>query len=240
MTPEHKPVRADAMRCYAKCGCGERFKGPDFAEALSRHLSKVNHTGTVGHYAPLPGQQYVTNQEELDANYNDPHAGDDDATGWSEPGLALAEPGPDDWRPEFDIQVEYFESMQRNPIRDWSKPIPGLSVSYDNGTIPDQQALTPRETLSRICAELNKSAEDVMTRKNEDYAKADDPFANFRMFGGLGILVRLSDKLARLRQFEERGGGEFSVADESLRDTVVDGINYFKLFYAFKQMEGKR
>lgn len=93
----------------------------------------------------------------------------------------------------------------------------------------------PRQVLMRLHDDITDAAKDVMTRKNQDYANAKDPFANFRTFGGLGILVRLSDKLARLRQYEERG--IFTVADESLKDTVLDGINYLILYYAYKHQE---
>ena len=65
-----------------------------------------------------------------------------------------------------------------------------------------------------------------------DYAHEGDIFRNFRYFGGLGILVRLSDKLARLRSFEENG--TFAVEDEKLLDTVIDAINYALIYYAYK------
>lgn len=73
---------------------------------------------------------------------------------------------------------------------------------------------------TNLCAE----ALELMKKKNEDYATGNDPFRNFRTFGELGILVRMSDKIARLRTFLERG--EFSVADESCRDSIRDLINY--------------
>lgn len=81
-----------------------------------------------------------------------------------------------------------------------------------------------------------QDARATMIKKNQDYATEQDVFKNFRMFGGLGILVRMSDKLARLRNFEEKA--EFSVSDESLRDTIEDLINYAVIYLAYKQ-EGK-
>jgi hypothetical protein len=91
--------------------------------------------------------------------------------------------------------------------------------------------------LYRIHRELCEAARELSRRKNEDYACQSDPFRNFRYFGSLGILVRLSDKLARLRSFEERG--VFSVTDENLRDTVMDLINYAIIYYAYKKSEEK-
>src|SRR5688572_2671660 len=55
-----------------------------------------------------------------------------------------------------------------------------------------------RDRLYTTHEALCNKALDVMKKKNQDYASAGDPFRNFRMFEALGILVRLSDKLARL------------------------------------------
>lgn len=82
-------------------------------------------------------------------------------------------------------------------------------------------------------AELGQEAAALMSRKNHDYAGESDPYRNFRTFGTLGVLVRLSDKLSRLRSFEENG--TFAVADEKLRDTVLDAINYLVIYYQMKQ-----
>lgn len=93
-----------------------------------------------------------------------------------------------------------------------------------------------RDALLNLHIELCDRAVRTMAKKNQDYATDQDVFRNFRMFGGLGILVRASDKLARLRTFEERD--TFSVTDESLRDTIEDLINYAVIYLAYKQ-EGK-
>lgn len=88
-----------------------------------------------------------------------------------------------------------------------------------------------RFELHMLHEELCHDAEKLMTVKNADYAIDTDPFRNFRMFGELGILVRMSDKLARLRTFSERG--TLAVADESVRDTILDLINYAVLLYGY-------
>jgi hypothetical protein len=71
---------------------------------------------------------------------------------------------------------------------------------------------------TKLCAD----ALTLMRRKNADYATADDPFRNFRMFGALGFLVRMGDKLARLRTFVETG----KLENESVYDSIIDLINY--------------
>lgn len=94
----------------------------------------------------------------------------------------------------------------------------------------------PRGGLYEGHSLLCNDALDLMMRKNEDYACKSDPYRNFRTFGTLGVLVRLSDKLSRLRSFEENN--TFAVEDEKLVDTIQDAINYLVIYYQMKQ-EGK-
>jgi len=62
---------------------------------------------------------------------------------------------------------------------------------------------------------------NLTTRKNNDYGGLTDPFKNFRDFGVKGVLVRMSDKFARIKTalWEER---ELKVADEVIEDTIFD------------------
>ena len=90
-----------------------------------------------------------------------------------------------------------------------------------------------RDELLKIHDQTGKLAREVMTAKNHDYAHDNDVFRNFRRYGTLGVLVRLSDKLARLDSFEENK--KFAVADEKLQDTIVDIINYAVIYLAMKQ-----
>lgn len=76
---------------------------------------------------------------------------------------------------------------------------------------------------------LCDDARVLMAAKNDDYAHGKDPLRNFRRYGAFGVLVRLGDKLARLESFEARGA--LSVNTESIRDTVIDVINYASLFW---------
>lgn len=75
---------------------------------------------------------------------------------------------------------------------------------------------------------------DITTKKNNDYGGATDPFKNFRAFEELGILVRMSDKFARLRTalVEKR---EFMVSDESIEDTCIDLANYALLLLCYRK-----
>jgi hypothetical protein len=87
---------------------------------------------------------------------------------------------------------------------------------------------------------LSVRGREIMEKKNSDYGASDDPFRNFQAFGAFGILVRLSDKLARLRTFIEKAqaGKEMAVKDEGWEDTLVDAINYLILLDGFIRTHG--
>lgn len=93
-----------------------------------------------------------------------------------------------------------------------------------------------RTELSELHKNICDKAREIQIAKNHDYAHEYDIFRNFRRYGTFGVLVRLSDKLARLDSFEENK--TFAVADEKLEDTVIDIINYATIYRAMKQ-EGK-
>lgn len=97
----------------------------------------------------------------------------------------------------------------------------------------ERKPVMTREDLLLLHANLCEEAKDLMKQKNEDYAIASDVFRNFRMFGLLGVLVRMSDKIARLRTYAERG--KFTIANEKVRDDLRDLINYSVLFEGLDQ-----
>ena len=74
----------------------------------------------------------------------------------------------------------------------------------------------------------------LTTKKSNDYASGDDPFRNFRAFGELGILVRMSDKFARLRTalYDRK---DMAVSDETVEDTVLDLATYAVLLLAYRR-----
>ena len=81
-----------------------------------------------------------------------------------------------------------------------------------------------------IHRETCNAAISTIRAKNEDYADNSDPFANFRaslVLGvdpKIGLLVRVVDKVQRLKNFAYRG--ELSVKDEPVDDAIEDIINY--------------
>ena len=92
---------------------------------------------------------------------------------------------------------------------------------------------TREEYLNEFHALTDKMRE-ITAKKNNDYGGVVDPFKNFRTFGELGILVRMSDKFARLRTaIEEKR--EFAVAEESVEDSALDLANYALLFICYRR-----
>ena len=87
------------------------------------------------------------------------------------------------------------------------------------------------EYLELVRKEL-KDLADLIERKNSDYTGgSDDPFANFKVTEQLGlsdarmgVLIRMVDKIQRLRSFIEKG--ELKVKDESAQDAARDICGY--------------
>ena len=94
-----------------------------------------------------------------------------------------------------------------------------------------------RKQLLKQLKQLHKEEIDLVKIKNRDYASDTDPFANFQMFGKLGFLVRMSDKLMRVKQIFE--SGEVSVKSESVKDTLMDLSNYSNLLAVFLGIKKK-
>jgi len=100
----------------------------------------------------------------------------------------------------------------------------------------DLMAIT-KENLIRMRRRLNRKADALLIAKGNDYnstqQEAGDTLFNLRICAILGIvpspvdgiLVRMSDKMARLVSLT-RPGVIQKVKDESLEDTVVDLRNY--------------
>lgn len=99
---------------------------------------------------------------------------------------------------------------------------------------PDEKKSWTREDYLREFKDLTARMLEITTKKNNDYGGVSDPFKNFRDFGELGLLVRMSDKFARLRTaIAERR--DFEVSDESVEDTCVDLANYALLLLCYRR-----
>lgn len=96
--------------------------------------------------------------------------------------------------------------------------------------------MTHDEFISHIENSYKKAVE-ILKMKNADYATGEDPFANFRYATLVGvpveraILVRMSDKLARISNVLKKGHTE--VKDETIKDTLLDLANYSTILIAY-------
>ena len=78
-----------------------------------------------------------------------------------------------------------------------------------------------------------KNALELIRRKNQDYSKTENAFANFEFAQLVGldvnraILLRIVDKIARLSNLLDKE--DLAVIDESLQDTCIDAINYLAI-----------
>jgi hypothetical protein len=97
-----------------------------------------------------------------------------------------------------------------------------------------------RDELLEYHSAICKSAKELMSLKNRDYAgdRGNEPFANFTRVEAMGIctteqgfLTRITDKMSRLSSFIDCG--KMHVENESFNDTIVDVINYMVLLSAF-------
>lgn len=80
--------------------------------------------------------------------------------------------------------------------------------------------------------QIMKSCLDLGERKSADYGAVRDVIADN---GLIGIVVRLDDKQARLLSLVQPGHKQ-QVKDESIRDTLMDVINYAT--YAISILDG--
>lgn len=92
-------------------------------------------------------------------------------------------------------------------------------------------ALSPLEKLLALHEQTSSDCREIMRAKNHDYANGSrDPYSNFRIaesFGlhpVTGILLRVTDKLQRIRSFVSTG--ELKVSGESVDDACDDVVNY--------------
>ena len=89
---------------------------------------------------------------------------------------------------------------------------------------------------------IHEEIKALHKKKGEDYGEDLDPFANLRSaeaFGlpaHIGVLVRMEDKMRRLRTFAKKG----KLANESVEDAFLDLANYAMLGLAlFREQKGE-
>jgi len=89
--------------------------------------------------------------------------------------------------------------------------------------------------------EILKELGDLHDKKQQDYGRGDDPFANVRASkewgvpGWVGAMIRGTDKIRRLQSLLANGKLANESAEDSLRDLAVYAVIALVLF----EQEGK-
>jgi hypothetical protein len=90
--------------------------------------------------------------------------------------------------------------------------------------------------------QLCEEAKGLMKSKNHDYTAGGGVFDNFRnaevlgVPGELGLLVRVMDKLLRLKTFVTQG--TLANGAESAKDSILDIINYMVILAGMLEEKG--
>lgn len=94
------------------------------------------------------------------------------------------------------------------------------------------QRFKTSDQLAELQSKMAAIARGIIVAKNKDYGDTEnnDPFANLRIDGPVGIVVRMQDKISRMRTFSKKG--KFAVEDEGPIDTAIDVMNYAALWVA--------
>lgn len=108
-------------------------------------------------------------------------------------------------------------------------------ITVPFGGVPVSKLASP--FVAKVDSVFVKALE-LLRNKNRDYATDSDPFLNFRGAESLGvgldvgILLRLQDKFTRLCNIARRDGA-VHVADETVKDTLLDMMNYCGILYVW-------
>ena len=129
-----------------------------------------------------------------------------------------------DWDQYKEEYLDYLAKLQRD------NSFNELLNKFDKQFKKDTK-MTKDEYL-KFHADMCQKMIETTRKKNADYTgNQQDPFANFTKADELGIcsteqgfLVRLTDKLARVISFVQKGILE--VKDETVEDTLIDMANY--------------
>src|SRR5574341_488958 len=137
---------------------------------------------------------------------------------WNESGNPIGDAGV--------LHPEYIPTGELNPALFQEKPSMDVVGKPIDHFYDKQMAGLPGELPSfhRTIAEVLRTHD----RKNQDYGTDADPFANVRQseqFGvpaWLGAIIRLNDKITRIKAYTRNG----NLANEGLRDSLIDIVVY--------------
>ena len=134
----------------------------------------------------------------------------------------------------------YFHACPECGTVEGNKRAPGCSAGADLGEGASQTDgagdASKGNSLHDHMRETFARCLSISIAKNRDYASNADPFSNFCRAETVGvtvergILVRLTDKLARISNLLDQ---DATVAGESLGDSIDDAVNYLAILRAW-------
>lgn len=108
-------------------------------------------------------------------------------------------------------------------------------------TLPEMVEIKRHPNSARF-HEILKEAGELHDKKQMDYGRSQDPFANvnasaeFGVKPWIGAYIRLNDKITRIKSFIEKG----NLVNESLEDSLRDVIVYSAIALALYENEKSR
>lgn len=103
----------------------------------------------------------------------------------------------------------------------------------------------PRHPLSQALHDALKEIGELHDKKQADYGRADNPFANivgsadFGIPPWIGAMVRGNDKMKRIQKFASSGGLENETVEDSFKDLAVYALIALVLYRDGKKHEQK-
>lgn len=91
-----------------------------------------------------------------------------------------------------------------------------------------------KESFDKIVERKTRMLAETLKKKNSDYGSS--AFETAEKYGDISFLIRMEDKMNRLRMLSKRGSSE---VDESLCDTLLDLAGYAILMNIFKSQNAK-
>ncbi len=79
------------------------------------------------------------------------------------------------------------------------------------------------DKLIQRMAEIFSECLELARDKNQDYAKVEDALSNFRDFGRFGVVVRMNDKMERIKNLVKK---DPHIQGETIADSFRDLANY--------------
>jgi len=105
----------------------------------------------------------------------------------------------------------------------WDIPEETELYKVITGYIETEETKKDKE-FQQLVEKIMKEIENLLIAKNKAYGDK-----NLLSFGLLGILVRLNDKLARLRNFLDTGNQDVETVEDTLKDIAGYAINALRL-----------